>query len=55
MAKSQEKQLEAADRIRADVGVSEEIKLDVDGMTCASCATRVEKVLNRQAAWLTPT
>ncbi len=48
MARSQEKLREATDRIREDVGLSEEIELDVEGMTCASCAARVEKVLNRQ-------
>jgi len=36
------------DRMREDIGVSEEIELDVQGMTCASCAARVEKMLNRQ-------
>ncbi|MGH2775250.1 MAG: cation transporter, partial [Actinomycetota bacterium] len=49
MARSRERLGKATDRIREDVGVSEEIELDVQGMTCASCAARVEKVLNRQA------
>jgi copper-transporting P-type ATPase V len=49
VARSQERLREPTDRIREDVGVSEEIELDVQGMTCASCAARVEKVLNRQA------
>jgi copper-transporting P-type ATPase V len=49
VARSQESLREPTDRIREDVGVSEEIELDVQGMTCASCAARVEKVLNRQA------
>lgn len=49
MARSQEKVRDATDRIREDIGISEEIELDVEGMTCASCAARVERVLNRQA------
>ncbi len=49
MARSRERLGKATDRIREDVGVSEEIELDVQGMTCASCAARVEKMLNRQA------
>ncbi len=48
MARSREKLREATDGIPEDVGVSEQIELDVEGMTCASCAARVEKVLNRQ-------
>ncbi len=39
---------EASDAIRQDAGVAEEIDLEVEGMTCASCARRVEKVLSRQ-------
>jgi cation-transporting ATPase V len=49
VARSQERLREASDRIREDLGVSDEIELDVKGMTCASCAARVEKVLDRQA------
>ncbi len=47
MARSREKLRHATDQIREDVGVSEDIELSVEGMTCASCAARVEKVLNR--------
>ena len=40
---------EAATRGHEDMGVAEQIELNVEGMTCASCAARVEKTLARQA------
>jgi cation-transporting ATPase V len=48
-ADSADRLTEAADAVRTDVGVTGEIDLDVEGMTCPSCAARIEKVLSRQA------
>jgi cation-transporting ATPase V len=48
-ADSADRLTEAADANRTDVEVTEEIDLDVEGMTCASCAARIEKILSRQA------
>ena len=31
---------------------SERVDLVIEGMTCASCATRIEKKLNRLGAWV---
>ena len=42
-----EKARVANDDIRRDVGVNDEIELSVSGMTCASCAARVERTLSR--------
>ncbi len=42
-----EKARVANDDIRRDVGVGDEIELSVSGMTCASCAARVERTLSR--------
>ncbi|MGH3452602.1 MAG: heavy metal translocating P-type ATPase, partial [Haloechinothrix sp.] len=39
---------ETADVARTDVEASEQIELAVEGMTCASCAARVERALSRQ-------
>ncbi|MEX2551815.1 MAG: heavy metal translocating P-type ATPase [Actinomycetota bacterium] len=39
---------QAADVARQDVEATERIKLAVEGMTCASCSVRVQKVLSRQ-------
>ncbi|GAA1439326.1 heavy metal translocating P-type ATPase [Nocardiopsis tropica] len=39
---------EATDATRGNVEVEEELDLAVHGMTCASCAARVEKTLNKQ-------
>lgn len=39
---------EAADVARHDVEVAEHMELAVEGMTCGSCAARVQKVLSRQ-------
>jgi cation-transporting ATPase V len=38
----------AATESREDIGVSEQVELNVEGMTCASCAARVERTLARQ-------
>jgi cation-transporting ATPase V len=38
---------EAADVARTDVEAPEQIELAVEGMTCASCAARVERALSR--------
>ncbi|MGW8437901.1 heavy metal translocating P-type ATPase [Nocardiopsis sp. NPDC055879] len=39
---------EATDATRGNVEVEEELDLAVEGMSCASCAARVEKALNKQ-------
>ncbi len=39
---------EAVDVARHDVEATEQIELAVEGMTCSSCAVRVQKVLGRQ-------
>ena len=38
----------AGRRSGAGIGFAEELELAVEGMTCASCANRVQKVLSRQ-------
>ena len=45
---STEQLQDAADVARTNASVNEEIELAVEGMTCASCAARVERVLRRQ-------
>lgn len=40
---------EAVDAARTNVEPVDEVELTVEGMTCASCATRVERTLARQA------
>ena len=46
--RSTEQLQDAADIARTNTGVNEEIELAVEGMTCGSCAARVERVLGRQ-------
>ena len=43
-----ERVTEAADIARTDVDSTEQIELSVEGMTCASCAARIERTLSRQ-------
>lgn len=37
----------ALDSIRSGAGISDRIELELSGMTCAACAARIEKKLNR--------
>ncbi len=48
MGGSTDKLLDARDAARSDLGASDKVEVSVGGMTCASCAARIEKVLSRQ-------
>ena len=37
----------ALDSVHSGAGISDRIELELSGMTCAACAARIEKKLNR--------